>query len=288
GYQHICVPLIDIPRPGWRYWLTLGRSQRFLLAPIDHIVSIDNLLLCRTEPLPQLLLTMEEKLTMLQFKAGLMYLGPGKSTAHDALSATIDEVSSGFLEFMWFLGDIVELSGWSRYRAGLDAEKGTTGHYSLYTNHSDYEIMFHVAPLLPFNPIDFQRIERKRHIGNDILVIVYHDSELPYDISTITSKQNHIICIVKPEQNQYRVEFLARESVPSFGPLWSAPFHLSQNNQSRELFLEKCISGIKAAYTAPAFSDKIQKTRLAMLQGIHQQCLPNSLSARSRFATSLF
>ncbi|KAJ1986165.1 hypothetical protein H4R33_003526 [Dimargaris cristalligena] len=152
------------------------------------------------------------------------------------------EVSSGFLEFMWFLGDIVELSGWSRYRAGLDAEKGTTGHYSLYTNHSDYEIMFHVAPLLPFNPIDFQRIERKRHIGNDILVIVYHDSELPYDISTITSKQNHIICIVKPEQNQYRVEFLARESVPSFGPLWSAPFHLSQNNQSRELFLEKSLA----------------------------------------------
>ena len=33
--------------------------------------------------------------------------------------------------------------------------------------------MFHVASLLPFNPDDKQRLERKRHLGNDVVLVLF-------------------------------------------------------------------------------------------------------------------
>ncbi len=47
-------------------------------------------------------------------------------------------------------------------------------------------------------------MERKRHIGNDIAVIIFQDSEEPFQLSSILSRQNHIFLIVKPEGDKYR------------------------------------------------------------------------------------
>lgn len=33
--------------------------------------------------------------------------------------------------------------------------------------------MYHVAPLLPFYEKDTQQLERKRHVGNDVVNVVY-------------------------------------------------------------------------------------------------------------------
>jgi RAP1 GTPase activating protein 1 len=68
--------------------------------------------------------------------------------------------------------------------------EGQTGEHSIYTKWQGYEIMFHVSVLLPFKKTDVQQLERKRHIGNDIVVIIFQESDMPFDISTITSKQN--------------------------------------------------------------------------------------------------
>lgn len=38
--------------------------------------------------------------------------------------------------------------------------------------------MFHVSTKLPFQPDDEQKVERKRHLGNDICVIVFNDTGL--------------------------------------------------------------------------------------------------------------
>lgn len=47
---------------------------------------------------------------------------------------------------------------------------GSTGEYSVYAKLAQFEIMFHVAPLLPHQPDDVQQVERKRHLGNDVVV----------------------------------------------------------------------------------------------------------------------
>ena len=51
------------------------------------------------------------------------------------------------------------------YRGGLDTQFGQTGSESLYDTFRDREIMFHVAPLLPYTENDPQQLQRKRHIG---------------------------------------------------------------------------------------------------------------------------
>lgn len=67
-----------------------------------------------------------------------------------------------------------------------------SGKHSIFTQFSDYEIMFHVSTLLPFEESDPQQIERKKHIGNDIVVIIFQDSDskTPWDPLTISSRFN--------------------------------------------------------------------------------------------------
>lgn len=59
------------------------------------------------------------------------------------------------------------------YRGGLDIMNGHTGSEAVYETFHNREIMFHVAPLLPHTACDAQQLQRKRHVGNDIVAIVF-------------------------------------------------------------------------------------------------------------------
>ena len=52
-----------------------------------------------------------------------------------------------------------------------------TGKYSVYTVYEGHEIMFHVSTLLPYSRDNKQQVERKRHIGNDIVNVVFVDAD---------------------------------------------------------------------------------------------------------------
>jgi RAP1 GTPase activating protein 1 len=58
--------------------------------------------------------------------------------------------------------------------------------------------MFHVSCLLPFQEEDAQRLERKRHIGNDIVCLVFLEGKTPFDPNCIASKFIHIYVVVRP------------------------------------------------------------------------------------------
>jgi len=80
-----------------------------------------------------------------------------------------------------------------------------TGTQSVYTKWQGYEIMFHVATLLPYKEDDKQQLERKRHIGNDIVVIVFQEENgVPYQLTSVTSHQNHILAVVQPCGDGYK------------------------------------------------------------------------------------
>ena len=67
---------------------------------------------------------------------------------------------------------------------------GTTGEFSHYQIHKGCEIMFHVSTLIPYYPKDEQQVERKRHIGNDIVVIIFKEGNTPFDPMCIRSQFN--------------------------------------------------------------------------------------------------
>jgi hypothetical protein len=72
-------------------------------------------------------------------------------------------MSDDFVEFLNWLGGKIKLSGWTKFRGGLDA-RGTdaTGAYSYYREFFKQEIMYHVALMMPIKDND---PSRKRYIG---------------------------------------------------------------------------------------------------------------------------
>jgi RAP1 GTPase activating protein 1 len=109
----------------------------------------------------------------------------------------------------------------------------------VYTKWQGYEIMFHVATLLPFKPEDAQQLEKKRHIGNDLVIIIFQQGNEPFDLSTIASHQNHVIAFVQPEKENFKVTFVYKNGVPAFTPDLPSPTILLTDNVSRDFFLHK-------------------------------------------------
>jgi hypothetical protein len=105
----------------------------------------------------------------------------------------------------------------------------------VYTQFAKHEIMFHVSTLMP-NDEDRaggESVARKRHIGNDVVVLVYQDctSEAPFDVRSVRSKMNHVYVIVRALDDQrYSVAVARRTSVPQFGP--PLPAHTACANTS--------------------------------------------------------
>ena len=64
--------------------------------------------------------------------------------------------------------------------------------------------MFHVSTMLPFSALDLQQLERKRHLGNDVVVIIYKEGDQLFDPSCLHSEFNHIFIVVqKAEEEEF-------------------------------------------------------------------------------------
>jgi len=68
----------------------------------------------------------------------------------------------------------------------------STGVESIYTEFRGQHIMFHVSTLLPYFPMDNQQVERKRHLGNDIVVIVFLEPGAQFSPQMMTTQFNRM------------------------------------------------------------------------------------------------
>lgn len=115
------------------------------------------------------LLKLDQVFVKSELKVGVLYVKHGQTTEEQIL-ANKDE-SPAFKEFLSILGDKVRLKGFDKYKGGLDTVHDLTGKESVYTCYRGIEIMFHVSTLLPHEENDPQKLQKKRHIGNDIVSI---------------------------------------------------------------------------------------------------------------------
>lgn len=112
--------------------------------------------------LPKRLVEYERKAIFRNYKFGILYVKDGQTDENDMFGN--NEPSEQFEDFLNFLGERVKLQGWTGYRGGLDVKNNTTGTHSVHTMFGDgLEIMFHVSTLLPYQPDDLQKVERKRY-----------------------------------------------------------------------------------------------------------------------------
>lgn len=63
--------------------------------------------------------------------------------------------------------------------------------------------MFHVSTMLPYSKKDSQQIERKRHLGNDAVLIVFHDGATPFQPQCITSKYSQVRLLARVRDTRH-------------------------------------------------------------------------------------
>lgn len=249
----------------------------------------------------QAVLRIDEQSLSRQYKLGLLYCRAGQTTEEEMYNN--ESGGPALDDFMAILGTRVAQKGHAGFRGGLDVHSaragaggraaaaaaaaaaattharrpartdGTTGTEALYTLYADCEIMFHVSTLLPYTPGDRQQLQRKRHIGNDIVTIIFQEPGAPpFSPKVVHSHFQHIFIVVRAEEPctpraRYRVAVVRFEDVPPFGPRIprGAAAVFEPGDRLRRFLLTKLINAENAAYRSGKFAAMARRTRQMLL-----------------------
>ncbi|KAK3857396.1 hypothetical protein Pcinc_036352 [Petrolisthes cinctipes] len=136
--------------------------------------------------------------------------------------------------------------------------------------------MFHVSTLLPYKENDPQQLERKRHIGNDMVAVVFQEGNTPFAPDMIASHFLHAYIVVQPvdpctPNTRYRVSVTARSDVPFFGPTLPASGLFDKGPGFKDFLLTKLINAEIACYKAERFAKLELRTRSSLLVSLMEE-----------------
>ncbi|XP_039706318.1 signal-induced proliferation-associated 1-like protein 2 isoform X3 [Pteropus medius] len=235
------------------------------------------------------LLRLDEQGLSFQHKIGVLYCRAGQSTEEEMYNN--ETAGPAFEEFLDLLGQRVRLKGFSKYRAQLDNKTDSTGTHSLYTTYKDYELMFHVSTMLPHTPSNRQQLLRKRHIGNDIVTIVFQEpGARPFTPRSIRSHFQHVFVVVRAhgpctENVCYSVGVSRSKDVPPFGPPIPKGVTFPKSAVFRDFLLAKVINAENAAHKSEKFRAMATRTRQEYLKDLAENFVTTAtVDASAKFS----
>jgi len=197
-----CTSQLALPRTVNKGIKKLLPPDLFTLRPIPALSLVDDFV------------ELEFKLSLACYKIGILHCPESAVTEDDLYSS---KGSADFYNFLTCIGEVIRLKGWGNYAGGLDVKNGSTGNTSLYARLADYELMFHVSTLLPFHEGDHQRLERKRHLGNDITIIVFIEGDREFDPTILHSQFVQVLVLVRlvevRKKDHYVVSIICKSGV---------------------------------------------------------------------------
>lgn len=126
--------------------------------------------------------------------------------------------SSRYMDFIQNLGSLVALKNARELNlfTGMETD-GRVGNFTYVWQDDIIQVIFHVATLMPNNERDPNRTEKKKHIGNDFVTIVYNESGEEYNLNTIKGQFNYACIVVEPlELNSNRIFVRGKDDVAKF------------------------------------------------------------------------
>ncbi|OZC05198.1 hypothetical protein X798_07817 [Onchocerca flexuosa] len=238
------------------------------------------------------LVKIDEQPIYTRYKVGVMYCGVCQSTEEQMYNN--ENGSPAFEEFLDFLGQRVRLKGFDQYKGGLDVRGDTTGTHSIYVKYQAHEIMFHISTLLPFTPSNKQQLARKRHIGNDMVTVIFQEpGALPFSPITVRSHFQHVFIIVRAnnpctDDVTYSIAVSRAKDVPAFGPAIPQGATFPKSSEFHDFFITKIINAENAVHRSKKFAAMAARTRREALKEIAENfasAYPNDGPAKiaSRF-----
>lgn len=128
-------------------------------------------------------------------KVGVMYVAPGQTDESEILRNT--HGSPAYTRFLEGLGRLINLRDQvDVYAGGLDPDED--GEYAYAWWDDTGQVLYHTATMMPTLPDDPQCTNKKRHLGNDFVKIVWNDSGTPYRFETLSTQFQFINIVIEP------------------------------------------------------------------------------------------
>jgi hypothetical protein len=137
------------------------------------------------------------------YKMGVIYVGESQVDEVSILANTMG--SPDFNDFLARLGTRVPLKGATFNTQGLVNEQD--GLYTYAWRDRVSEIIYHVPTLMPTNlEDDPQCVNKKRHIGNDFVNIIFNRSGKVFKFDTFPSQFNYVNVVITPASRASKKE----------------------------------------------------------------------------------
>ncbi|XP_077397761.1 signal-induced proliferation-associated 1-like protein 3 [Festucalex cinctus] len=264
-----------------RHGTVRGLPLKEVLEQVVPEISVSCLRLAVGTPkVTEQLLKLDEQGLSQKHKVGVLLCRAGQSTEEEMYNN--EEASPAFSAFLELLGEQVLLKGFSKYAAQLDTKTDSTGTHSLYTTYQGYEVMFHISTMLPYMPNNPQQLLRKRHIGNDIVTIIFQEpGALPFTPQNIRSHFQHVFVIVRvhnpcSENTYYSVAVTRMKDVPPFGPPIPSSITFRNSDTFRNFLLAKIINAENAAHKSEKFHTMATRTRQEYLRDLAENYISST------------
>lgn len=235
----------------------------------------------------------EERIRANGHKFGLLYCKPGQRDESEYFRNTCEAASPAYQSFLAWLGRTIELEGYEGYAGGLDVRKNTTGRTTIAaqltvptdpsSRKTDFErerekleLIFHVPTMMPFVEVDPQAVERKRHVGNDIVCLVFQDQGAePFVPTCVLTTFIHVFIVVRDLGNDsYHVGVVCKDKMPPFGPPLPSGEIFHKDQIFRKWLLHKLVNAERAALYHPRFWKPLTQSRQLLLQDLISYVAP--------------
>eukprot|EP01091_Cochliopodium_minus_P015967 TRINITY_DN5830_c0_g1_i1.p1 TRINITY_DN5830_c0_g1~~TRINITY_DN5830_c0_g1_i1.p1 ORF type:complete len:1144 (-),score=329.28 TRINITY_DN5830_c0_g1_i1:370-3801(-) len=211
-----------------------------------------------------------------KYKFGVIYLKEDQVADENSIFQN-NVTTPAFEKFLSQLGEKIKLKGWKDYAGCLNTTEDSTGEYSYFANFDRFKIMFHVTTLLPDDKFDEQRIAKKKHTGNDVVVVVFCESkDVKFSPKIFTSQFNHVFIVVSIDRIEegevyYRVAVVTKNGVKETSPKLPHTPVFKEGPKFTKFLLTKLINSERASMYAPDFYRKLVRTRKTLLGEIAKQ-----------------
>jgi len=166
----------------------------------------------------------------------------------------------------------------------LDVHNDKTGTHALCAKFGEFEIMFHVSTFLPFDEDETQQVSRKRHLGNDIVVIIFQEkgNHPVFDPRCMKSFFNHVFIVIRKDEEEsqlrgetmYRIGVCYKDGIEVCGPGVPLNSLFQKSEEFRNWLHTKMINCERASYSAPSFKKALERTRRQLIQLLHDEYHP--------------
>lgn len=185
-------------------------------------------------------------------KIGVIYVARGQDKQNHILSN--EACSEAYQKFVNTIGWKINMYEHAGYNGGMKDPK-TTGEFSQYYGTSCYEIMWHVPTMMPSSEIDPQQVNKKRHVANDYVNVIWtdhHRDYLPMTISTYLTIVHVVVYPMSRMKGVYRIATHHKQQykgLSTFGPLLDG------------MTVPECVMAPLVRLTALNSSRTVQQTR---------------------------